>query len=98
MMSAVLIGLLEALGLWLSPRLDLFFGWALDRPLRWVNQRRGVLPPWLRMAIVCIASLAVLVTLIPLLVLGFIWLFGAVLWLFGALLWLLLLVLGVPQD
>mgnify|MGYP003580333249 CR=1 FL=1 len=90
-MSAVLIGLLEALGLWLSPRLDRFFPWLLDRPLRWVNQRRGVLPPWLRMAILSIVSLAVLAALIPLLVIGFIWLFGA-------LLRLVLLVLGVPQD
>lgn len=91
MMSAVLIGLLEALGLWLSPRLDRFFGRVLDRPLRWARQRRGIVPSWVRLLILWIASLAVLVTVIALLVIGLIWLLGA-------LLWLLLLVLGVPQD
>lgn len=91
MMSAILIGLLEALGLWLSPRLDRVFGWALDRPLPWAREKRGVVPPRLRLPILWIASLAVLVTVIALLMIGLIWLFGA-------LLWLLLLVLGVPQD
>lgn len=90
-MGGVLIGLLEALGLWLSPRLDRVFSRLLDRPLRWARRTRGVLPPWLRMLILCIAFIAVLVTIIPLLVIGLIWLFGAFLW-------LLLLVLGVPQD
>ena len=70
-MGAVLIGLLEALGLWLSPKLDRFFGRFFDRPPRWAHQKLGHLPISLRMSIFFAVGMGLVVTFILLVLIGF---------------------------